>query len=217
MQSINARIERSLIKIFLVLVGSVVLLSVAAYFGMRILRAWQERRLLAQAHALVNEGDLKRASFNAQRVLQLDPKSAAGLDVHKRVERPVLRNHVPVAANAANVASGKCEEETHDKKFRLHKIVFSSWTPIRSFLDSKILQRPRLWLRRVYGQINCVSKFTIDIKFDAVLADCPTVRGAGKSELPERIADTCNSGRFIDLEIDWGDAGVSRDPDRAGT
>ena len=55
MQSINARIERSLIKIFLVLVGSVVLLSMAAYSGMRILRAWQERRLLAQAHALVNE------------------------------------------------------------------------------------------------------------------------------------------------------------------
>jgi hypothetical protein len=76
MESNSARIERSLIKIVLVLAGAIVLCSVGGYLGMRMFRAWQERRLLAEANALVNEGDLKRASFDAQRVLLINQQSA---------------------------------------------------------------------------------------------------------------------------------------------
>src|SRR5437762_4633449 len=124
--------------------------------------------------------------------MPLDPKSAASVDVDTRVELALLRNHVPVAANAIEVASGECDKKAHREKIRLHKIVFSSWTPVSSFLDSKILPRPRPWLRGSYRQINRVGKFIVDIKLDSILSSRPAVGRAGKSELTKGVADGSN-------------------------
>ena len=76
MESSSGRIERSLIRIVLILAGVIVLLSVGVYFGVRTFHAWQERRLLAEANALVNKGDFNRASFDAKRILEFDNQSA---------------------------------------------------------------------------------------------------------------------------------------------
>src|SRR5207248_6210152 len=46
------------------------------YFGSSAFRAWQVRRLLAEANTLINEGDYKHASLDAQRVLELSPENA---------------------------------------------------------------------------------------------------------------------------------------------
>jgi tetratricopeptide (TPR) repeat protein len=73
---LNERIERSLLKIFLSVLGLILLLGAVGYFGSSAFRAWQVRRLLAEANALINEGDYKHASLNAQRVLELSPENA---------------------------------------------------------------------------------------------------------------------------------------------
>ncbi|PYK72525.1 MAG: hypothetical protein DME44_04135, partial [Verrucomicrobia bacterium] len=52
---LNEKIERSLLKIFLTVVGLVFLLGAGGYFSLSAFRAWQVRRLLAEANALVNE------------------------------------------------------------------------------------------------------------------------------------------------------------------
>src|SRR4051812_41804493 len=44
--------------------------------GFKQFRAWQQRRLSASANALVNEGDYRRASLDARRLLQINPESA---------------------------------------------------------------------------------------------------------------------------------------------
>ncbi|MGI9114506.1 MAG: hypothetical protein ACR2FX_05635 [Chthoniobacterales bacterium] len=101
MESFNSRVERSLVKIFLILFGAIVLLAASGYGGMRIFHAWQERRLLAEANALLHEGQFKSASADAQRVLGINDRSAganrvlaemgernglhAALDLRKRV------------------------------------------------------------------------------------------------------------------------------------
>ena len=72
--------------------------------------------------------------------MPLDPKSAAGVDVDEGVELPLLRNHVPVAANATEVASGECEKKAHRKKFRLHK----------SYLVVGRRYRP-FWIQKSWG------------------------------------------------------------------
>lgn len=61
------------------------LLSVGGVVGFREYRSWQERRLIAQANALVNEGDYKRATLGAKRVLQLNPQSIAAVRIMARV------------------------------------------------------------------------------------------------------------------------------------
>src|SRR5438309_4485333 len=73
---LNEKIERSLLKIFLSVFGLILLLGAVGYFGSSAFRAWQVRRLLAEANALINEGDYKHASLNAQRVLELSPENA---------------------------------------------------------------------------------------------------------------------------------------------
>ena len=71
----------------------------------------------------------------------LDPKSAASLDVDKGIELSVLRNHVPVAANATDVAPGECE-----KKARRQKVfVF-----IESYLVVGRRYRP-FWIQKSCG------------------------------------------------------------------
>jgi tetratricopeptide (TPR) repeat protein len=73
---LNEKIERSLLKIFLSVLGLILLLGAAGYFGSSTFRAWQVRRLLAEANAHIKEGDYKHASLDAQHVLELSPENA---------------------------------------------------------------------------------------------------------------------------------------------
>jgi cytochrome c-type biogenesis protein CcmH/NrfG len=112
MESFNARIERRLVRYFLVCVGSIVLLGVGGYFGARAFRAWQERRLLAEAQALVNEGNYNRASFDAQRVLEMNPKSAGANRVLAEVsERNGLRTALDFRKRAAQLSQREPGDE----------------------------------------------------------------------------------------------------------
>jgi cytochrome c-type biogenesis protein CcmH/NrfG len=87
------KIERSIIKIIAWTVGLIVLLSVGSVFGYRQYRNWQQRRLIAEANALVNEGDYKRASLDARRLLQINPNSAEGCRIMARLsEKAGLRS-----------------------------------------------------------------------------------------------------------------------------
>jgi thioredoxin-like negative regulator of GroEL len=81
---LNEKIERSLLKIFLSVVGLILLVGAGGYFSLNGFRAWQTRRLLAEANALINEGDYKHASLNAQRVLELSPQNANAMRVIAR-------------------------------------------------------------------------------------------------------------------------------------
>lgn len=72
------KIERSILKIIFWTVALIVLLSVAGVVGYKQFRAWQQRRLVAEANALVNQGDYRRASLDARRLLQINPRSAEG-------------------------------------------------------------------------------------------------------------------------------------------
>jgi cytochrome c-type biogenesis protein CcmH/NrfG len=86
------KIERSIIKVIVWTVGLILVLVVGSTFGYRQFRAWQQRRLIAEANALVNEGDMKRASLDARRLLQINPKSAEACRIMARVsEKAGLR------------------------------------------------------------------------------------------------------------------------------
>ena len=73
------KIERSLIKILAWTFGILIFLIAGGVIGYKQFHKWQERRLVAQANALVNEDDLKRASLDARRILQINPDSVPGL------------------------------------------------------------------------------------------------------------------------------------------
>lgn len=79
------KIERSIIKIIAWTLGIIIFLIVGGVVGYKQFHKWQERRLVAQANALVNEGDLKRASLDARRILQINPDSAAGARIMARI------------------------------------------------------------------------------------------------------------------------------------
>jgi len=81
---LNEKIERSLLKIFLSVLGLILLLGAVGYFGSSAFRAWQVRRLLAEANTLINEGDYKHASLDAQHVLELSPENADAMRVIAR-------------------------------------------------------------------------------------------------------------------------------------
>lgn len=85
MQDPNEKIERSLLKIVGWILAVIILLSVGGVFGLRAFRKWQQRRLIAQANALVSHGDLKRASLDARRVMQLNPDNPDGARVLARL------------------------------------------------------------------------------------------------------------------------------------
>jgi cytochrome c-type biogenesis protein CcmH/NrfG len=86
------KIERSIIKIIAWTVGIILVLVVGSTFGYRQFRAWQQRRLIAEGNALVNEGDFKRASLDARRLLQINPKSAEACRMMARIaEKAGLR------------------------------------------------------------------------------------------------------------------------------
>jgi cytochrome c-type biogenesis protein CcmH/NrfG len=76
LEQTHLKIERSILKIILWTVGLIVLLSVGGVVGYKQFRAWQQRRLVAEANALVNQGDYRRASLDARRLLQINPDSA---------------------------------------------------------------------------------------------------------------------------------------------
>jgi cytochrome c-type biogenesis protein CcmH/NrfG len=69
------RIQRSILKVILWTLGVILLISVGGVFGFKQFRAWQQRRLVAEGNALVNEGDYRRASLDARRILQINPDS----------------------------------------------------------------------------------------------------------------------------------------------
>ncbi|MEY2575764.1 MAG: hypothetical protein QOF80_1251 [Verrucomicrobiota bacterium] len=75
MEHPHDRIQRSILKVILWTVGIILLISVGSVFGFKQFRAWQQRRLVAEGNALVNEGDLRRASLDARRILQINPDS----------------------------------------------------------------------------------------------------------------------------------------------
>jgi cytochrome c-type biogenesis protein CcmH/NrfG len=79
------KIERSIIKIIVWTAGIILVLVVGSTFGYRQFRAWQQRRLIAEGNALVNEGDVKRASLDARRLLQINPDSAEACRIMARL------------------------------------------------------------------------------------------------------------------------------------
>jgi tetratricopeptide (TPR) repeat protein len=81
---LNEKIERSLLKIFLAVLGLVLLFGAGGYFTLTAFRAWQARRLLAEANSLINEHDYKHASLIAQRVLELRPEDPDAMRVIAR-------------------------------------------------------------------------------------------------------------------------------------
>jgi cytochrome c-type biogenesis protein CcmH/NrfG len=81
----HLKIERSILKIILWTVGLIVLISVGGVVGYKQFRAWQQRRLIAEANALVNQGDYRRASLDARRLLQINPDSAEACRILARL------------------------------------------------------------------------------------------------------------------------------------
>ena len=84
MQELHEKIERSLLKIFVTVLCLIFLLGLGGYFSLTAFRTWQVRRLLAEANALVKEGNFERASLDARRVLELDPENADAMRVIAR-------------------------------------------------------------------------------------------------------------------------------------
>ncbi len=85
MEHPHDKIERSFLKIILWTVGIILVLSVGGAVGFHQFRAWQQRRLVAEANALVNEGDYRRASLDARRILQINPDSAEACRILARI------------------------------------------------------------------------------------------------------------------------------------
>jgi cytochrome c-type biogenesis protein CcmH/NrfG len=79
------KIERSILKVILWTVGIILVVSVGCVVGFGQFRAWQQRRLIAEANALVNEGDYHRASLDARRILQINPESAEACRILARI------------------------------------------------------------------------------------------------------------------------------------
>ena len=79
------KIERSLIKILAWTFGILIFLIAGGVLGYKQFHKWQERRLVAQANALVNEKDYKRASLDARRILQINPDSVPGHRIMARI------------------------------------------------------------------------------------------------------------------------------------
>jgi cytochrome c-type biogenesis protein CcmH/NrfG len=79
------KIERSILKVILWVVGLILIISVGGVVGFRQFRAWQQRRLVAEANGLVALGDYHRASLDARRILQINPNSAEACRIMARL------------------------------------------------------------------------------------------------------------------------------------
>ena len=85
MEHPHNKIERSILKIILWIVGLILLISIGGVVGFRQFRAWQQRRLVAEANGLVAQGDYHRASLDARRILQINPDSAEACRIMARL------------------------------------------------------------------------------------------------------------------------------------
>ncbi len=91
--------------------GIIILLIAMGVLGHRSFRNWQERRLGAQANALVTEGDLKRASLDARRILQINPESAEGCRIMARIsERGGSRTAIEWRRRVVELQPGNAED-----------------------------------------------------------------------------------------------------------
>jgi cytochrome c-type biogenesis protein CcmH/NrfG len=79
------KIERSILKVIIWTVGLILLVSIGGAVGYKQFRAWQQRRLIAEANALVTQGDYRRASLDARRLLQINPESAEACRIMARL------------------------------------------------------------------------------------------------------------------------------------
>src|SRR5437762_5138107 len=66
-------------------IGLILLVSIGGVVGYKQFRAWQQRRLVAEANALVTQGDYRRASLDARRLLQINPESAEACRIMARL------------------------------------------------------------------------------------------------------------------------------------
>ena len=111
LQHPHNKIERSFIKIIAWIVGIIIFLIAGGIIGHKSFRAWQERRLVAQANALVNEGNLKRASLDARRILQINPDSVEGCRIMARIsEEGGSRTAVDWRRRAVDLGGGKAAD-----------------------------------------------------------------------------------------------------------
>ncbi len=85
MEHPHDKIERSILKVILWTVGLILVVAVGGVVGYKQFRAWQQRRLIAEANALLNEGDYRRASLDARRLLQINPNSAEACRILARL------------------------------------------------------------------------------------------------------------------------------------
>jgi hypothetical protein len=111
LQDPNDKIQRSLLKIAAWTLGILILLIAGGVIGTKQYRAWQERRLVAQANALVNEGNLKRASLDARRIMQINPESVDGARVLARIsEEGSLRAAIEWRRRVVDLAPGNAAD-----------------------------------------------------------------------------------------------------------
>lgn len=85
MEHPHDRVERSILKVILWTVGTIFVVIVGGVVGFQQYRAWQQRRLIAESNALVNQGDYRRASLDARRILQINPESAEAYRILARI------------------------------------------------------------------------------------------------------------------------------------
>ncbi len=74
-ESAASKIETAYLKLGAWIAGGIILLLVLGWGGHRLYRNWQEDHLVRRAAAFMSGGDLKTASLNARRALQLNPKN----------------------------------------------------------------------------------------------------------------------------------------------
>ena len=111
LQDVNEKIQRSLFKIAAWTLAILILLIGGGIVGHKQYRAWQERRLVAQANALINEGNLKRASLDARRILQINGESLEGTRIMARLsEETNNRAAVDWRRRAADLAQGNVSD-----------------------------------------------------------------------------------------------------------
>ena len=85
MEHPHNKIERSILKVILWTIGLILLVSVGSAIGYKQFRAWQQRRLIAEANGLLAQGDYRRASLDARRLLQINPESADACRIMARL------------------------------------------------------------------------------------------------------------------------------------
>lgn len=66
-------------------VGLILLVSIGGVVGFKQFRAWQQRRLIAEANALVTQGDYRRAGLDARRLMQINPENAEAFRIMARI------------------------------------------------------------------------------------------------------------------------------------